>query len=36
MLISESCYGVLVVAASEKFNSAMRELLPMTDWWPVF
>ena len=35
MVFRERSYGVLVVSASEKFNSAMRELLPMTDFWPV-
>lgn len=35
MVFRERSYGVLVVSASEKFNSAVRELLPMTDFWPV-
>ena len=35
MVFRERSYGVLVVSASGKFNSAMRELLPMTDFWPV-
>ena len=35
MVFGERSYGVRVVSASGKFNSAMRELLPMTDFWPV-
>ena len=35
MVFRERTYGVLVVSASEKFNSAMRTLLPMTDYWPL-
>lgn len=35
MVFSERTYGVLVVSASEKFNTAVRTHLPMTDFWPV-
>lgn len=35
MVFQERTYGVLIVSASEKFNSAMRTLLPMTDYWPL-
>ena len=28
-------YSVLLVSASEKFNTAARTLLPATDFWPV-
>ena len=35
MVFRERSYAVLVVSASEKFNTAMHELLPMTDFWPV-
>ena len=35
MVFRERCYSVLLVSASEKFNTAMRGLLPMTDFWPL-
>ena len=35
MVFRERSYAVLVVSASEKFNTAMHELRPMTDFWPV-
>lgn len=35
MVFQERTYSVLVVSASEKFVSAIRELLPVTDYWPV-
>lgn len=35
MVFREHTYGVLVVSSSEKFNSTMRTLLPMTDYWPL-
>lgn len=35
MLFQEKTYSVLIVTASEKFNTATLELLPMTDYWPV-
>lgn len=35
MVFRERCYAVLLVSASEKFNTAMRAQLPMTDFWPV-
>ncbi len=35
MVFQSSTYSVLLVSASEKFNTAMRSLLPPTDFWPV-
>ena len=35
MVFQDSTYSVLVVSASEKFNTAMQSLLPPTDYWPV-
>ena len=35
MIFQEKTYSVLLVSASDKFNSATMELLPMTDFWPV-
>ena len=35
MVFREHTYGVLVVSSSEKFNSTMKTLLPMTDYWPL-
>lgn len=35
MVFQERTYSVLVVSASEKFNSNIMALLPMTDYWPV-
>lgn len=35
MVFQEKTYSVLLVSASEKFNTATMDLLPMTDYWPV-
>ena len=35
MVFQERTYSVLVVSASEKFNSSISALLPVTDYWPV-
>ena len=35
MLFQERTYSVLVVSASEKFNTTMLPLLPKTDYYPV-
>lgn len=35
MVFQDKTYSVLLVSASEKFNSATMELLPVTDYWPV-
>ncbi len=35
MVFQERTYAVLMVSASEKFNTATRALLPPTDYWPV-
>ena len=35
MVFQERTYSVLVVSASEKFNSTIKPLLPVTDYWPV-
>ena len=35
MVFQERTYSVLVVSASEKFNSNIMPLLPVTDYWPV-
>ena len=35
MVFQERTYSVLLVSASEKFNAAIRPLLPATDYWPV-
>ena len=35
MVFQERTYSVLVVSASEKFNSSTLPLLPVTDYWPV-
>ena len=35
MVFLERTYSVLVVSASEKFNTSVTSLLPMTDYWPV-
>ena len=35
MVFREHTYCVLVVSSSEKFNSTMKTLLPMTDYWPL-
>ena len=35
MVFQSSTYSVLLVSASDKFNTAMQSLLPPTDYWPV-
>lgn len=35
MVFQERTYSVLLVSASEKINTAILALLPMTDYWPV-
>ena len=35
MIFQERTYRVLIVSASEKFNTAALGLLPPTDYWPV-
>lgn len=35
MIFQPRTYGVLIVSSSEKFISATKELLPVTDYWPV-
>ncbi len=35
MVFQSDTYSVLLVSASEKLNTAMTELLPPTDFWPV-
>lgn len=35
MVFQEKTYSVLLVTASEKFNTAALTLLPVTDYWPV-
>ena len=35
MVFRERTYAVLIVSVSEKFDEAMRALLPPTDYWPV-
>ncbi|MBR2309719.1 MAG: ANTAR domain-containing protein [Oscillospiraceae bacterium] len=35
MVFQERTYSVLVVSASDKFNSSIMALLPVTDYWPV-
>ena len=35
MVFQNSTYSVLLVSASEKFNTAAASLLPPTDFWPV-
>lgn len=35
MVFQERTYSVLLVSASDKFNTATMDLLPMTDYWPV-
>ena len=35
MVFQERTYSVLLVSASEKFNTTTMSLLPMTDYWPV-
>lgn len=35
MVFQERTYSVLLVSASEKFNTTIMPLLPTTDYWPV-
>ena len=35
MVFQSDTYSVLLVSASEKLNTAMTDLLPPTDYWPV-
>ena len=35
MVFQERTYSVLVISASEKFNTTTMSLLQMTDYWPV-
>lgn len=35
MVFREHTYSVLIVSASEKFNSMIMSLLPMSEYWPV-
>lgn len=35
MLFSQTCYSVLVVSASDRFNDALRALLPASGFLPV-
>lgn len=35
MVFQERTYRVLLVSASEKFNTTIMPLLPATDYWPV-
>ena len=35
MVFQSNTYSVLLVSASEKFNTAIRSMLPPTDFWPV-
>ena len=35
MVFQERTYGVLLVSASEKMNTAILPMLPATDYWPV-
>lgn len=35
MLFSEQTYSVLVVSAAQKFNDALAQMLPGTDYYPV-
>jgi len=35
MVFQSDTYGVLVVSASEKLNTAVRSMLPPSDFWPV-
>lgn len=35
MVFQERTYSVLLVSASEKFNTSVLQLLPSTDYWPV-
>ncbi len=35
MVFKEHVYSVLLVSASEKFNTAIASLIPESDYWPV-
>ena len=35
MVFQEHTYSVLIVSAGERFGSAVKALLPVTDFWPV-
>lgn len=35
MVFQEYTYSVLIVSASDKFNTSIAALLPVTDYWPV-
>ena len=35
MVFQTHAYGVLIVSASDSFNNALTDLLPITDYWPV-
>ncbi len=35
MVFQDNTYSVLLVSASEKFNTATLPLLPPTDYWPI-
>ena len=35
MVFQPKTYSVLLVSSSRKFAEAIRELLPVTDYWPV-
>ena len=35
MVFQTHTYGVLIVSASDSFNNALTDLLPITDYWPV-
>ena len=35
MVFQERTYSVLLVSASEKFNTSISPLLPVTDYWPI-
>ena len=35
MIFQERTYSVLLVSASDKFNTTIMPLLPVTDYWPV-
>ena len=35
MIFQERTYSVILVSASDKFNTTIMPLLPVTDYWPV-
>ncbi len=35
MIFQERTYSVLIVSASQNFNTAMASLLPVSEYWPV-